>query len=244
MQYLRERVIQKLREELNWIVETEVKHDGPQPSGKITSLRFERFDMEDFEADQTYRESLPLQLVLECNVKGKNNTQSLVLLPAKRALKENLPNEYLWYYPLVLSKLSKGVFKVICSIFEDDYSARMNPLTIPAKFMEHMIYLNAESLYNVELEDNAILNAQGTSPLRLEYGTQLSSIETLQFDIEAEEVLKVCRLAGGSRKFYKAFCRHLLNETKINLPSFQLVSLSCHISSLTLSGRFKVYIAK
>jgi hypothetical protein len=145
----------------------------------------------------------------------------------------------------VLSKLSKGVFSIISSVFEDNYNARMNLLIIPSKIMEHIIFVNAESLCNVELEDyqyiSETLQAQGAvAPLRLEYSTQFSNVETVQFDIETEQVLKVCRLAGDSKKFYKAFCKHILNTTKINLSALQLISISCHIVSLSLSGRFKV----
>lgn len=242
---MKERIIQKLYEDLDWVVEQDIDPTGPTPSGKITVLRFGPFEMEDFERDQTQRESSPLQLTLECEIRGKTSRQSLVMLPAKRAPKAHISNGYLWYYPLVLSKLSKGVFSIISSVFEDNYNARMNLLIIPSKIMEHIIFVNAESLCNVELEDyqyiSETLQAQGAvAPLRLEYSTQFSNVETVQFDIETEQVLKVCRLAGDSKKFYKAFCKHILNTTKINLSALQLISISCHIVSLSLSGRFKV----
>ncbi|KAI7895735.1 uncharacterized protein EV154DRAFT_548079 [Mucor mucedo] len=241
MRYFRKRIAKQLSDDLDWVIDHgEIQGEWPH-AGKITRLLFETLEMEDFETDQTYKTLSPLQLTLDCYVKGKISKQSMVMLPTKVASEVN---EVCWNYPLMLAKISKGVYSVLSEMFLSDFQATISPLDILPKTMEHIICLNAEPLFDIELEDPQIHDGDAQSRSRtallLEYSTGLDELKTIQLELSMDQVAKISALAGGPDKFYNAFCEHILNTTHIKLTTLHLTSLSCDILTVSLeSGKIK-----
>lgn len=221
-----------MSDDLDWVFDPS-DEDITSHAGKILLLTFEALEMEDFETDQSYREMPPMQLTLECYVKGKISRQSMVMLPSKIALENN---QSVWNYPLILTKLSKGVLNIVLEIFLSDYFATMSPLNITPKTIEHVIFVNLDQYRTPD--DDMNMKPQG---LLLEYSTGSEELKTIQFEILPDQLVKISALAGGPDKFYQAFCTHILKTTHVKLAALQLKSLSCDILTLsTESSKIKV----
>ncbi|KAI8068847.1 hypothetical protein BDF21DRAFT_454481 [Thamnidium elegans] len=226
--------------------------DGQQPDlertllkGKIILLRFRPFELEDFTYDLSGSENPPMKFELEYEIFGqtKKSSQSLILLPAIHLPEDS--SSSLSYYPLVLSKLSNPVFKLVSSVFDNDFGGLMEVLDIPVFALETHITNTVNSIYRARLRDFEYV-ADGVeigefSSLKLEYRTHGNNVKTVRFSIESEQALKICKLVGTPDDFYTSFCQHISNTLKINITALQLHTVSSHIASLSSSGKLKVH---
>lgn len=218
-----------------------------KPKGKITKLRFRPLELEEFEYDGNNRKLEPLKFEIEIERSYLKTIQKqlLIMIPATDVRTDNEDSVFK-FYPLVLSKLSVTVFNVLGHIFRKRFDAHMELLKIPHSLFESLVTRAAELCVQLQMTTfehiSEFVGMQKLSSLKLEYLTNQVNLKTFRIEITSEQLLKLTKLIGDSKKVYAGIWKHVFNGTKLKITALQLNSVSCHIASLSASSRIKVFI--
>ncbi|KAI9359792.1 hypothetical protein BD770DRAFT_385531 [Pilaira anomala] len=243
---LEEQIAALLCENLGLYVVGQEVPSSVTPKGKITKLRFQPLELEEFEYDGNNRKLEPLKFELEIERSQLKTIQkqSLIMIPATD-IRTSHEDSVFKFYPLVLSKATLPVFHIIEHLFEKRFDARMELLKIPHSLFESLVTRTAEVGLQMQLRSYEHIaefkDMQKLSSLKLEYLTNQVNLKTFRVEITTDQLLKLTKLIGDSKKVYAGIWKHIFNGTKLKITALHLNSVSCHIASLSASSKIKIH---